>query len=289
MKPLLRMSGIAGFLATGLACAGILSAQPWRTTTSAGASSRVLGVTINNVVLFWIICGTLLIMLQVFIATLVVRDARMKGKSPVGWGILVAVPVIGLLGFLVYSLTGTGANFCDRHQVAFPSGTECPACANERMAAQLEAERNKPEEPAPLPPPPASMPARGTELIHIRPSVVLKLQQVGGRRHGVDWDIVTRTITGEPKKNLIGRKAECTVSIPEDPTISSEHASIGQTPEGEFYVADLDSLNGTFLIRNGQEKQVIGKEIIQDNDYLRIGQTEFRVIITRPPGESQKR
>ena len=69
----------------------------------------------------------------------------------------------------------------------------------------------------------------------------------------------------------IGRAAGCAVSI-EDPLISQLHARIFRR-DGQYFVEDLGSTNGTYLNR----KRVAGPIPIAPNDRLAMGDTVLEI------------
>ena len=66
----------------------------------------------------------------------------------------------------------------------------------------------------------------------------------------------------------IGRGQECDIVI-EDIAVSREHAEIFQDDEGNVFLTDLKSSNGTFI--NGN--QLHGSEVLKHNDIVKIGNT----------------
>lgn len=79
---------------------------------------------------------------------------------------------------------------------------------------------------------------------------------------------------------LLGRKPsdilpEGAKAVPlEDPThtISRNHAAISVDADGQLWIEDYDSLNGTFIIHDGKERQVAGAPAQLDTPtMLRLG------------------
>lgn len=72
---------------------------------------------------------------------------------------------------------------------------------------------------------------------------------------------------------LFGRREDCDVIIPFDTQVSRHHATLRATEEGELWLNDSGSLNGTF----------VGKERISDpvnirrRQLFRLGRTWLRV------------
>ena len=73
--------------------------------------------------------------------------------------------------------------------------------------------------------------------------------------------------------NIIGRSRKCEVFIP-DPLLSKNHARIFKH-EGNYYVQDLSSTNGTFI--NGKK---LGKKAvrIKDSDKITFGTICFLLV-----------
>src|SRR5688572_25285743 len=70
---------------------------------------------------------------------------------------------------------------------------------------------------------------------------------------------------------VLGRGEDCTIQIP-DHSVSRRHARIEQEPDG-YYVADLQSTNGTFV----NDEPVTNRKL-HDGDYLRVGNCIFRFL-----------
>ena len=70
-------------------------------------------------------------------------------------------------------------------------------------------------------------------------------------------------------KNILGTAADCDIVIT-DPFLSAKHCTI-RHENGNFYVQDLDSMNGTFV----NQKRCTKADLI-DNDTIRLGRTEFK-------------
>src|SRR5262249_18783471 len=71
---------------------------------------------------------------------------------------------------------------------------------------------------------------------------------------------------------FIGRQDDCAVRNT-DTSVSRYHAKITRGDDGEYYVSDLGSTNGTFV--NNQRKQ---DGVLRDGDYLRIGNCIYRFL-----------
>tara|TARA_B110000902_G_scaffold234053_1_gene278315 strand:- start:283 stop:840 length:558 start_codon:yes stop_codon:yes gene_type:complete len=67
----------------------------------------------------------------------------------------------------------------------------------------------------------------------------------------------------------IGRSEDNTIIVKDDTTISRNHAEIFQDDEGNIFLTDLDSSNGTYV--NG--KKLKESTIIAKNDIVKVGNT----------------
>jgi pSer/pThr/pTyr-binding forkhead associated (FHA) protein len=73
---------------------------------------------------------------------------------------------------------------------------------------------------------------------------------------------------GVDREITFGRAAGCTVSVPDDAYMSQVHARVYMS-EGDVFVEDLDSTNGTFI--NGE--RVHGTRQLFHGDRLQVGHT----------------
>ena len=266
-------------------------------------AATLRGFDVENVlVIASCVIGAILLILTLMIAAWLNRDCKARGVSPILWTVLGVIPIVNFVALFVYMFSeGGSALACEKHQQPLAPGQDkCLMCVQEEMMAQhqaaidrLRAEQEAQREEAQEPP--AEVPVlnasssrgdrRATAPIAAAPSTVISLQQIGGPRHGVTTSLTTRNAFGQRIRNTIGRDPNCNLPLADDDSVSSQHCTIGEDDDGSFYMADLDSLNGTFVIHAGQEIRVqSGRQTIEDGDILRIGANEFRVIITRPPG-----
>jgi len=81
------------------------------------------------------------------------------------------------------------------------------------------------------------------------------------------------------RHNTIGRHPDNTIQIL-DRIISKEHLEITLTPQGQFHLRDLGSLNGTFV--SGQRIQ---ERLLQDGDEISIGSTR---LVYRDQSDEEK-
>ena len=278
----------------GVPIPGAVPAAPV-TTARAGVDPVVIAVILGFL-------GLVALGLHIFIAVWMAKDAARKGRSSVGWAIFGAVPLIGLIGLFIYALL-PAVRQC-RHGVPLAQGqTECPQCVQERYeqeARDREQQRIRAEQQArpavpreTVVPPDGPMQApimdrRRTMALKPKVGTTIMLIQIGGQRHGRTVEITTKDFMGNPIRNKVGAGRDCAVPIPEDEAASSDHCVIHER-DGEILVTDTASLNGTFVLRAGQQipvHQSIGGSLsLADGDVLRVGHTDFRVIIARPPEE----
>jgi diguanylate cyclase (GGDEF)-like protein len=71
---------------------------------------------------------------------------------------------------------------------------------------------------------------------------------------------------------LIGRGDDCDIRL-SDHSVSRKHAKIEPATDG-VYVTDQQSTNGTFV----NDKQLDGPRLLQDGDYLRVGNCLYRYL-----------
>lgn len=260
------------------------------------------GPTNWMLIVFWLICSLLVVILHVFIAVWIYQDGKAKGKSAGGWAVFGAIPIIGLVGLFTYALSKP-TNICQIHNQPLMAGSqECAVCYQERRIREIEQQRiatpsgESPESTSPIFQPgggtarPGADPTK-TQPIKIKPSTIISLLQLNGQRRGMTTNLTIKNpLTGALEKNTIGRHPECNVSIPEDETISRRHCSLGGDEQGKYYVADLDSENGTSIIRGNEKIGVAqgGRQEIRDGDVLKVANTEFRIVIVKPPEEQFK-
>ena len=79
---------------------------------------------------------------------------------------------------------------------------------------------------------------------------------------------------------VIGRKESRADYIISNSVVSSAHCRIYKTPENEFYVADLDSTNGTAVNSSGKLKPHTGYKL-NDGDMLHISRISLEVSIRK--------
>jgi pSer/pThr/pTyr-binding forkhead associated (FHA) protein len=72
---------------------------------------------------------------------------------------------------------------------------------------------------------------------------------------------------------VLGRREECDISIPFDTQVSRQHALLRLTPEGEFWLSDAGSMNGTFL----EKMQIDKPTVLNCGQLFRVGRTWLRI------------
>jgi hypothetical protein len=101
---------------------------------------------------------------------------------------------------------------------------------------------------------------------------------------------VRTTATGDSDEGLfsIGRDEDNEIAVP-DASISSVHALLRRSESGDFYIRDMDSLNGSFVNNNPVPTQEQGEAVkLESGDRVRLGgvrltflkEQEFRSLIT---------
>jgi ABC-type multidrug transport system ATPase subunit/pSer/pThr/pTyr-binding forkhead associated (FHA) protein len=104
---------------------------------------------------------------------------------------------------------------------------------------------------------PSAPPGRAPRVT-IGPGARLKVAFLSGPRTGT-----TLVVAGSVVR--IGRAGGNTISLPEDPSVSAQHAKIVRF-SGAFMLLDLESTNGTFLNR-----ERIERARLQDGDVVQLG------------------
>jgi predicted component of type VI protein secretion system len=80
-----------------------------------------------------------------------------------------------------------------------------------------------------------------------------------------------------PRRFTIGRDRQCDVPVA-DESVSRRHAEIWLADDGALTMADLQSSNGTRLIRNGKSS-ILSEAVVRVDDQVRLG------VVTMSVGE----
>jgi pSer/pThr/pTyr-binding forkhead associated (FHA) protein len=132
--------------------------------------------------------------------------------------------------------------------------------------AELRAPAPAPAAPAPTPaaapkPAPAAAPVAATKPAKSkgtpRELVVVEPATLAGRSFSIDDELT------------VGRATGCAISLSADTYVSSLHARVFRTAEGDVKVEDLGSTNGTYVNR----AKVSNAVPLQRGDRLQVGNT----------------
>jgi len=123
---------------------------------------------------------------------------------------------------------------------------------------------------APIEAPP--IPGMGTQQAPAPVSAQTVIQRT--KPQALAWLVVrTGPLSGKDFRlgelNKIGRDAQQCEIVIDDPAVSRQHASI-RLSEGEFFVTDLDSANGTFV-----NNEQISRHKLSNGDVIKMGDTTF--------------
>lgn len=86
---------------------------------------------------------------------------------------------------------------------------------------------------------------------------------------GASESVAGRVFALDKDRMVVGRDAHCDLSLNE-PSVSKEHARLTREADGQWYVANLLSTNGTFV--NGVRAS---RTPLKPGDHLRIGRIDF--------------
>ena len=74
----------------------------------------------------------------------------------------------------------------------------------------------------------------------------------------------------------LGRLPECTIRIADDPDVSRQHARIS-CRNGEWWLEDMGSANGTFIGEFAQSYRITAPVKLAARQIFRVGLTRFRL------------
>lgn len=130
-------------------------------------------------------------------------------------------------------------------------------------AAPVSPPLTPPEPPPPSPPAELARPLRQpTVPIDVQPQPESWLVLRTGPRTGQQFGL-------KRGRNTVGRDSTRADIVLDDETVSAEHARI-QFEQGQFYVYDLASTNGTYVNNRSVQKQML-----MDGDVLRLGDAQL--------------
>lgn len=94
---------------------------------------------------------------------------------------------------------------------------------------------------------------------------------MSGSRDGESMRLVA---SGSPPQVTFGRMPSCTVAMPQEPDASREHARL-TCREGQWWIEDLGSTNGTFLGEFEQSSRVTSPMLLLHGQIFCIGHVRF--------------
>ena len=100
----------------------------------------------------------------------------------------------------------------------------------------------------------------------------LIITHMSGPRDGEEVPIEA---TGSPPAVIFGRQSTCTVSLPDDSEVSRRHARLVWR-EGNWWLEDLGSTNGTFVSEFAKQQKVTAAFVIEPGLVFRVGLSRFR-------------
>jgi hypothetical protein len=106
------------------------------------------------------------------------------------------------------------------------------------------------------------------------------LVERNGPRPGRPYQLKAHTLLGRGEGNSIRI---------DDPTVTDRHASVRHQPDGIWLLTDLDSANGTFLLKPGASGEVperIHQHPLREPDVIRLGGREFIFMEVRPEDDA---
>jgi pSer/pThr/pTyr-binding forkhead associated (FHA) protein len=101
----------------------------------------------------------------------------------------------------------------------------------------------------------------------------LILTYMSGPRDGEE---VRPIISGDPPDVTLGRSEACAVRVEHDTNVSRQHAKLCWR-DGNWWLVDLRSTNGTYLGEFRQAKKIDSPVAIVPGQIFRIGDTRFRL------------
>jgi pSer/pThr/pTyr-binding forkhead associated (FHA) protein len=103
-----------------------------------------------------------------------------------------------------------------------------------------------------------------TVVIDATPPTFAYLIVLSGPRRGVAHQV------REPR-TMIGRAGGANdIVLGDDPSVSTRHANVRKDADGEYYLVDMDSTNGSAV--NGVR---VTKHVLRHDDRITVGKTEL--------------
>lgn len=91
-----------------------------------------------------------------------------------------------------------------------------------------------------------------------------------------DGQTVRLVAGGSPPQVTLGRMPACTLSLPQEPDASRQHARLTYRDEG-WWIEDLGSTNGTFMGEFDQSVRVTSPTPVLPGQIFRLGHVRFRL------------
>jgi hypothetical protein len=82
---------------------------------------------------------------------------------------------------------------------------------------------------------------------------------------------------------LIGRSPNCAILAPNN-TVSRRHAMIAYDPDGQFYITDVGSSNGTWV--NCRRLKSTERRLVQDGDMIQLGMLQCEFFVSTSAQQS---
>jgi type II secretory pathway pseudopilin PulG len=200
-------------------------------------------------------------------------------------GVLVFVLIIIFAILLVVLMISSKNRNARQEEQLRQSEQERNNLQDQMMQVQRQLEDMRSNPPEPLNEEPIQDPHANKTIVYGRAKLGLVLID---RTTGVTYPLALHKanpdghVTDTPQYKL-GRDKDCDIVLPED-SISSHHCDVYANYDGDVFVFDHKSTNGTLILREEKEIIVKGEEALQNQDILvlgdrRVGAAQLRVII----------
>jgi len=174
-------------------------------------------------------------------------------------GVSISFPGVGIALLLTALIQGVVIWYLSKPDVVSYFGVHGPSSISV-VSSTIVSVPPPPPSPAPTVVPPS--PPQPTEYYQLPPRPAAWLVARNGPQAGKNFGLKAGETT-------IGRDTRRADIVLDATTVSNEHARV-RCEEGQFFLYDLASTNGTF-INNRQ----IQKQMLRDGDVVRFGQAEF--------------